>query len=57
MKATHHFTESAIIGRGGFGMLFEGKIRCCNVAVKRLTEVSYTTYTEVAIGYNIHSVV
>lgn len=49
VKATDDFAESAIIGIGGFGMVFEGKIRCCNVAVKRLTEVSYT-YVYIILG-------
>lgn len=34
-KATSNFAEEAIIGRGGFGMVFEGKSRCCSVVVKK----------------------
>ena len=40
VKATNNYSESGIVGRGGFGVVFEGKIRCCSVAVKKLTEVS-----------------
>ena len=40
-KATDNFAEKTVIGRGGFGMVFEGEIRCCSVAIKKLTEVSY----------------
>ena len=39
-KATDSFAENTIVGRGGFGVVFEGKIRCCSVAIKKLTEVS-----------------
>ena len=38
-KATDNFAASAVIGKGGFGVVYEGKIRCCKVAIKRLTEV------------------
>lgn len=38
--ATKNFDDSGIIGTGGFGVVFQGRIRHCHVAVKRLTEVS-----------------
>lgn len=40
-KATDSFAENTIIGRGGLGVVFEGKIRCCSVAIKKLTEVMF----------------
>lgn len=40
LAATKDFDETNIIGTGGFGMVFRGSIRHCDVAVKRLTEVS-----------------
>ena len=43
-KATDNFADKAIIGRGGFGTEFEGKIRRCSVAVKRLTEVTSVNF-------------
>ena len=40
VTATKNFNDNGIIGTGGFGVVFQGRIRHCLVAVKRLTEVS-----------------
>lgn len=40
--ATENFTNSRLIGKGGFGKVFRGIIRHTNVAIKLLTKVSYT---------------
>ena len=34
-RATKDYDEGAVIGKGGFGMVFAGKLRHCNVAIKR----------------------
>ena len=41
-RATKDYDEGAVIGKGGFGMVFAGKLRHCNVAIKRLTDVRTT---------------
>ena len=42
LKATDNFSDEREIGRGrgGFGIVYRANIRLCDVAVKKLTEVS-----------------
>lgn len=44
LKATDNFSQENIVGKGGFGVVYRARIRMCNVAVKKLTEV-YKYYT------------
>ena len=39
LKATDNFNCERVIGRGGFGVVYRAKVRLCDVAVKKLTEV------------------
>lgn len=44
--ATNSFSDSNLIGKGGFGAVYRGTLRKCNVAIKKLTDVnSCTLYT------------
>ena len=40
IEATSNFNQNNVIGKGGFGEVFKGSLRLCDVAVKRLTDVS-----------------
>ena len=44
LKATDNFSQENIVGKGGFGVVYRARIRMCDVAVKKLTEV-YKYYT------------
>ena len=40
-EATHRYSKRNLLGRGGFGSVFKGRVRgCLDVAVKVLTQVS-----------------
>ena len=40
IEATSNFNQNNLIGKGGFGEVFKESLRLCDVAVKRLTDVS-----------------
>ncbi len=44
VAATSNFNAGNIIGKGGFGLVYRGKLRHTLVAVKVLSEVCYYIY-------------
>ena len=43
-QATNNFSANSVLGSGGFGVVYKGKMRGTNIAVKKLTEV-YKSFT------------
>lgn len=49
-EGTRNYTRSAILGKGGYGTVFKGFLRHCDVAVKILTKV-HTILFKVRINF------
>ncbi len=45
IEATDKFNADYVIGKGGFGLIYKGKLRHTLVAIKVLSEVRYISHT------------
>lgn len=39
-EATQDFSKKHMVGKGGFGQVYRGRVRCSDVAIKVLSAVS-----------------
>ena len=49
--ATRNYSRSSVVGKGGYGTVYKGTLRYSTVAIKVLSQVHFTSYSNLIYYY------